>query len=322
MAEMNDLPDPAVTTPAPSPGRRSLFWPVVLIGAGVVALLFNVGWLDWEKVSRVYRFWPVLLIALGVAIILRRRLPGSVPTFFLAVLMILLLVLLGGWIAGLPGTIVGSSAPSVTSRFSALAGEVSAPRLDLSAGAATIIVRAGSTGGDLYRATVESPADEKPAVTLDSASGTLHVNLPGRTGFDWGSQNDHRTVDLTLSDRLPWVIGLNTGASQTSLDLSGLKVSSVTAESGASSVNLTLPKPTVTVPVHVAGGAMHLTIQRPAGTPVRVSGSGGASSMDVDGQHFGGLFQEGVHFTSPDYSTATGRYEISIESGASSIGIS
>ena len=134
--------------------------------------------------------------------------------------------------------------------------------------------------------------------------------------------NDHRSVDLTLNDQLPWVIGLSTGASQTSLDLSGLKVSSVTVESGASSVKLILPKPAGTVPVTVSGGAMHLAIQRPAGTPIRVSSSGGASSLDVDGHHFGGLFHDGEVFVSPDYSTAADRFDISIESGASSISIS
>jgi hypothetical protein len=199
---------------------------------------------------------------------------------------------------------------------------VAAPHLNLSAGAAQIAVRGGSTGGDLLRATFQSPADEKPEVTVDAGSGAVNVNLPGRTGFHWGTVNDHRSVDLTLNDQLPWVIELNTGASQASLDLSALKVSSVSVESGASSVRLTLPKPSGTVPVKVSGGAMHLAIQRPAGIPVRVNSSGGASSLVVDGNHFAGLFHDGQVYASPDYSTATDRYDISIESGASSIQIS
>jgi len=322
MADMNLPADPALPPSSPSRNRRPLFWPVVLIGFGVVALLFNIGWLDWDKVARLYRLWPLLLIALGVAILFRGRLPGRLANLFGAVLLVLVLIAVGGGIAAIPGAFVGSSGPVVTSHFSALRGELSAPHLQLSAGAAQITVRAGAIGGDLYQATVQSPGDEKPEVTVDAATSILSVNLPGRTGFHWGSVNDHRSVDLTLNDQLPWVVELNTGASQTSLDLAGLKVSSVTVESGASSVKLTLPKPTGTVPVNLSGGAMHLVIQRPAGTPIRVSASGGASSVDVDGQHFGGLFQEGETFVSPDYSSATDRYDITIESGASSIGIS
>jgi hypothetical protein len=322
MADLNPPADPSYLPPTPNRARQSLFWPVVLIGVGVVALLFNTGWLDWDRVARLFQLWPLLLIALGLAIIFGGRLPARLMSLFGAILVILLVIAVGGAIAGIPRAFSGSSGPVVTSHFSAAAGEVTAPHLDLSAGAAQINVHAGSTGGDLYRATIETPSDEKPQVTLDTTTGTLHVNLPGRTGFRWGTVNDHRSVDLTLDDQLPWAIGLNSGASQTSLDLSGMKVSSVGIESGASTVKLTLPKPVGTVPVNVSGGAMHLVIQRLAGTPIRVASSGGASSLDVDGQHFGGLFHEGQAYASPDYATATDRYDISIESGASSIQIS
>jgi len=324
MADMNVPADPTLPPPPPTPARtrQPLFWPVVLIGAGVVALLFNAGWLDWDKVARLYQLWPLLLIALGVAIIFRGRLPRRLLSLFGAILLILVVVAVAGGIAAIPAALVRSTGPVVTSHFSAPTGEVSAPHLDLSAGAAKITVRAGATGGDLYLATIQAPSDEKPEVTVDAATSTLHVNLPGRSGFHWGTVNDHRTVDLTLDDQLPWVIGLSTGASQTNLDLSGLKVSSVAVESGASSVQLTLPKPAGTVPVSVSGGAMHLTIQRPAGSSIRVSSSGGATSLDVDGNHYGGLFHDGQAFASPDYATSTDRYDISIESGASSISVS
>jgi len=321
MADMNPPADTTLPPPAPAPARRPLFWPVVLIGIGVVALLFNTGWLDWDKVAWLYRLWPVLLIALGIAILFRGRLPGRLATLFGAVLLILVLVAVAGGIAAVPGALVSSSGPVVTSHFSALTGELTAPRLDLSAGAAQINVHAGATGADLYQATIQSPSDEKPEVTVDAATSTLHVNLPGRSGFHFGTVNDHRSVDLTLNDQLPWVVGLSTGASATNLDLSGLKVSSVTVESGASSVKLILPKPAGTVPISISGGAMHLTIQRLPGTSIRVSSSGGASSVDVDGNHFGGLFHDGEVYASTEYSTAADRFDISIESGASSISI-
>jgi hypothetical protein len=322
MADMNSPADPSYLPPAPAAPRRSLFWPVVLIGVGVVALLFNLGWLDWDRVARLYQLWPLLLIALGIGIIFRGRLPARLVSLFGAVLLMLVLIAVGGAVAAVPSSFGVTSGPLVTTHAAPPAGEVSAPHLNLSAGAAQVAVRGGSTGGDLMRATFQAPADEKPAVNLDTGSGTLDVNLPGRSGFHWGTENDHRSVDLTLNDQLPWVIGLQTGASQSTLDLAGLKLTSVTIESGASSVKLTLPKPHGTVPVNVSGGAMHLTIQRPAGTAIRVTSSGGASSLDVDGQHFGGLFQEGQEYASPDYSTANDRYDISIESGASSIQIS
>ena len=320
---MNFPTDPGVASPPPTPAsRRPLFWPVVLIGIGIVALLFNVGLLDWPRVAGLWRLWPVLLIGLGLAIVVRDRVPGRLVTVVGALLLIVLLVAAAGAVEAIPAAVSGSTVPAATTHFSAPAAEVAMPRLDLSVGAATVRVHSGATGTDLYQATISAPRDEKPDVRLDPASGTLTVAVPNRTGFHWGDANGARTVDLTLSDQLPWVLAVKTGASQSALDFSTLKLTSVSIDSGASSIRLTLPKPTGTVSVKVSGGAMRLMVQRPAGTPIRVNSSGGASSVSVDGQGFGGLFHDGQVFVSSDYSTATDRFDFSIQSGASSTAIS
>ena len=46
--------------------RHPLFWPIVLVVAGVYLLLHNLG-LFPDQI-----FWPLILIALGVWLILRR----------------------------------------------------------------------------------------------------------------------------------------------------------------------------------------------------------------------------------------------------------
>jgi hypothetical protein len=51
------------------PGARPVGG-IVLIGLGVLFLLGEFGWLDWEWVGR---FWPVALIVLGVWIIYKQR---------------------------------------------------------------------------------------------------------------------------------------------------------------------------------------------------------------------------------------------------------
>src|ERR1700694_1608166 len=209
MADLTPPADPSYLPPPPNRARQSLFWPVVLIGVGVVALLFNTGWLDWDKVARLFQLWPLLLIALGLAIIFRGRLPARLMSLFGAILVILLVIALGGAIAGIPRAFSGSSGPVVTSHFSAAAGEGTAPPPHLSPRAPHINTHPRSTGVYPYRPTIETPSDEKPQVTLDTTTGTLHVNLPGRSGFRWGTVNDHRSVDLTLDDQLPWAIGLN-----------------------------------------------------------------------------------------------------------------
>ncbi len=49
--------------------RHELFWPSVLIVAGVYFLLRNLGWIDWLRPDIVL---PILIIAFGAWLIVRR----------------------------------------------------------------------------------------------------------------------------------------------------------------------------------------------------------------------------------------------------------
>ena len=81
------------------PGRLrhrspSFFWPLVLIGAGVLLLLSNLGFVSWESWNLVWRLWPLLLIGLGIELLVGRR-----STLGAIVSGVLILCLIGGAIA-------------------------------------------------------------------------------------------------------------------------------------------------------------------------------------------------------------------------------
>ncbi len=50
-------------------GRRSLFWPIMLIGAGSIWLLSNLGLIDVQNLGLLFRLWPLALIAFGIKIV-------------------------------------------------------------------------------------------------------------------------------------------------------------------------------------------------------------------------------------------------------------
>lgn len=67
---------------------RSFFWPVIIMGVGVIWLLVNLGILPSTNLWILLRLWPVLIILAGLDVLFARRLS------FLGALLALLL--LGG----------------------------------------------------------------------------------------------------------------------------------------------------------------------------------------------------------------------------------
>jgi hypothetical protein len=77
------------------PGRRrsrDLFWPVLLIGVGVLMLLSNLEALPGNYWAVIWRLWPLLLVAVGLVIMVGGR--GALGSAFGALLALALVVTL------------------------------------------------------------------------------------------------------------------------------------------------------------------------------------------------------------------------------------
>jgi hypothetical protein len=55
--------------------QRDLFWPVIIIGFGLLWFLINQEWLPFENLSAIAGLWPVVLVAAGLDLIAGRRFP-------------------------------------------------------------------------------------------------------------------------------------------------------------------------------------------------------------------------------------------------------
>jgi hypothetical protein len=69
----------------PDGERVDLFWPVLMIGAGLVGIFSQLNWMTADNLERVVNLWPALLIVAGVGLIFRHQ---------------------GPWVGGLLGLIV------------------------------------------------------------------------------------------------------------------------------------------------------------------------------------------------------------------------
>jgi hypothetical protein len=291
---------------------RSFFWPAVLILIGVFALLVELNVISADRLYRLEDLWPLILIVIGLELLARRALHGVAVDVAAA---LILLIAAGGAVAYVS---VGPSIPGGTHLFdmSGEIGDLTSATLRVDLGAATVTVHSNSSlGSDLYRARVEYTGT-KPSVTLDKATGDLHVSQDARFVI-FG--NRRVVLDLQLNPSVKWSFSINSGAADGTLDLRGITVGAIEFNAGASRANITLGQPTGIVPITFNGGATTVTVHRPPGTEASVEVSGGAVSLTADGHHAAGIGTRS--WQTGGYDTATDAYRIEVNAGAGTVSV-
>ncbi len=280
---------------------------LLLVALGVIALLANLGLISADAVLGLLDLWPLLLIVIGLELIVRRLLAPPRATLAGAAILALAVVGALAYVSLVPPPAIE------TTTASAPVGGVDKAALDLGLGASNLEVKSASLGTDLYRATFQFPKGSAPDVSVDN--GTVGISDHqgfGRLAFG------RRHVSLTLNSDIPWAISVGGGATNGTLDLRLLKLTSLDVNGGANRETVDLPPPHGTVTLSISGGASNLTLHRPSGTPVSVQISGGASNLDADGHHIS-AFANDQSWSTPGYDSAQDRYQVDVSGGASSV---
>jgi hypothetical protein len=199
---------------------------------------------------------------------------------------------------------------AASEQFSAPREGLSEGRLEFSRGAARLTVR-GARIPELFRARFDRPA---PSVSVDG--GNVAVRYPRPSPRSWIWPWTRRGGQVTLNEEVTWDLRIRRGVAHLDADLRGLRLGSVEASQGASHLEVRLPRPSGVVPVRVGGGASHVHITRPAGTPVRLRVGRGVTDLTFDEQEFGAVGGH-LRLESRTRGDADGRYDIEISGGAS-----
>jgi len=290
------------------------FWAIALIAIGALALMGNLGYLNGWQLDRLGELWPLILVLIGVEILITRSLPrqtGATLGAVVAILAVLGATLYVGFGPSPPVGTVGSSA-------SAAIGNLEQATLDLNVGGATVTINTDVATGQLYNASFHANSADRTVATVNRSTGVVRIELPNRT-FLFGPSGG-RTIDLSLSDQIPWGITINGGATQQTLDLSNLKLSRLSMNGGAQQIALILPPANGIVPIELNGGAANLTVHRPAGTEASLTMSGGVNDFTADGNHQASLAGQ-MNWQSSGYAGATKEYNIQVSGGANHVTI-
>lgn len=264
--------------------RGSLFWGVVLVIFGFILLADNLGL--FGDINLWAFIWPLI---------------G--PLF---------LILLGAWI--LFGHFSRKALEIKTGNIPL--GDAQNAHVRLQHGAGRLFVSAGSLPGDLLNGEFSGGVE----MDVQRSSGRLTARLHSPASsfpFNW-VPGDSLDWTVRLGEDIPLELVIETGASDSELDLSHLQVQDFHLKSGASSVEIHLPGNTRLTRVNIEAGAAAVNLHIPPGVAASIQSSSALASLDIDQERFPSY---GQGYRSPDYDTADNRVDIKIQMGVGSVSV-
>jgi DNA-binding MarR family transcriptional regulator len=166
-----------------------------------------------------------------------------------------------------------------------------------------------------FSASIPFNFDLRRGIGKVKADVSPRVQIKTRGGWD----DSQVRCEVLLNTTLPWDIDIRGGLSRLSADLRAIALSSLDITGGASTATILLPQARAWTPVRLIGGASDVTIQRPAGTALRLRVRGGVSGLDLDDQHFSSIGGGDVRLESREGGDVG--YEVEITGGASRLTI-
>lgn len=263
-------------------GRRrrypSLVWPVLLITAGVIFLLGNLGVLH-VNFWGLWRLWPALLILIGLDILFgRRSLVGNLIVLLLTLAFVAGIILLLFAAPDLLGPTTSGSVDRIAEPLDGI--ELAALAVDFEAGDLTVGRLVDSSSlieGDLDLAT-----ERKPTWDIERSGDRANMTLQYRQSrrfedWNWGRGEEWH---LRLSPQAVWSLIVDVGAGGATLDLGGLLIRDLVVDAGAGRTVVTLPE-TGDFSASVDGGVGELVVEIPRAMAARVRVDRGLAALTL-----------------------------------------
>ncbi len=320
---------------------RSLFWPVILIGVGLVWLLVNLNIFTAANIAVLDRIWPIFLIIIGLDLLFGRQSPPLGALIGIGAVALIVVLMLVGPSLGL--------APNVEIRsehFEEAIEDATSARVTLNASVGSMTVTALEDSRHLIEAdihyvgevTFDVAGEREKTVTLGQTDSVSFSQGPISTLFGWLGATSALRWNIGLSPAVPLDLTVNGSVGDAQIDLRGLQLTGLDYRGGVGSVRLTLAATedpynvqingsvgefTLVIPdgaavtARIEGGVGGFIIDVPDNAAVRLSSSGGLGWVDVPGSFTrtsGGDDHEGTWETAA-YASAERRITIDYDGG-------
>jgi|SRR5690554_3990904 len=316
--------------------KERIVWGVILLAAGLVLLLQNMGIINFYW-SSVFRLWPVILIAVGLNMLMPKNGAGSVVTLVVSVAAVALLAYAGTQRGGFKwwdsnfqwerSSREGVRTERQRGRVSAIKNRIT-HEVDRPLNTASLNIKGGAVEYEIDEPTrdylfwAESESVFGPHVLeyseIDSVSASLVYRMSEGRINSWNFEGDENEAKIRLHPDPIWSIALEMGAGEADFDLRKYQVSRLELECGAASVKAKMGAPVGHSEIRVQSGAASIEIEVPRSAACQIMVTSALSSRNFQGFHK----QSDGTFVTPGFEDSGDRYTIRLEGGISSFTVS
>ena len=259
---------------------HSLFWPIMLIGAGAIWLLYNLNMIPEENLWMLVRLWPILIILTGINILFARR---------LAVLgaILGLLVMAGAAYILLFGDeldFVSSPEPTVET-FSVEMGNTTSSDINLDLSFPETSLHGLSDSGELFLAEIGHVGDVNFTVSGEEEKTINLKQIGWESGYQWLQSKLEGEVmawDIALSPRIPFNLTVDGSIGKSELDLSDLRLSDFNYDGGTGASTIILPASREGYETKIESGTGMVTVVLPENSNLTIHVDSGTGQIVFD----------------------------------------
>jgi hypothetical protein len=258
---------------------RSLFWPILLIGAGVVWMLANLNLIPAISWRLLIRMWPLFLIVAGLDVLFGRRSPIIGGLIGLGAVALVV-----GLLYFAPSLDLDTGGELKTLTFTEPIGGATSARIDLDLERYPTMVETVSSSNLLIEAELDTFTDVAFTASGDQKKS---VRLEADTDYSFDlNWLESITVDarweIGLSPDVPLDLTVDVGSGSATLDLMDLDLTDLMIDGGSGSVDLTLPASASEYDVEIDGGSGSFNMELADGADIRAEIEVGSGHFDIE----------------------------------------
>lgn len=270
----DNRPEPAEQTKKNDWGVSRIFWGLLFVIVGGMALFDNLGLVsvNWNDT---WRLWPLIIIAAGASILSVRHVIWRIISISLVVLMLgaIIWVMVGDF----PDYRVISTSKTTVQKSES----VNKAEVNVKAGAISLSIGSADQA-EVIKSTLESNiASVSKKSSVQGQTQIIDLTMTTNGSAHWWTGSIKSQWDINLSRNLPIKLSVDTGASDTDIDASDVKLTGANIKIGASSLQMKLGKKTENVDVSIDSGVSSILIKVPEGSGVRLKLESGLTSKQI-----------------------------------------